>query len=443
MAGMTQITALQLDAQLIRERRESLGLGRTELANLLGLGATGERTIRGWETGEHNPTKQKIELVNNVFDSLAEVKSSAPFRWKATRSSLKFTFVDLFAGIGGFRLPFQQIGGKCVFTSEWDKFAQKTYLANFGEMPCGDITKIQARDIPDHDVLLGGFPCQAFSQAGLKQGFEDTRGTMFFEIQRILTAKRPKVIVLENVKQLKGHNKGQTLTTILSILRGEHDQTIPKNYPISDKARSALSTKLNYCTDYKILRAADFGVPQNRERLFIVAFDREFFGDKISFEDLFKWPLPKDADTRVDDILEDLGGLSEHDDKFTISDKLLNGHIKRKKAHQAKGNGFGFSVYKGDEPYTNTISARYYKDGSEILIDQSDLNKNPRKLTPRECARLQGFPENFIVDAVSQGQIYKQFGNAVCVKVIEEIAAKLIPTLKMAAKIQKQLPLDI
>lgn len=364
-----------------------------------------------------------------------------PFKQGAVENS-KFTFIDLFAGIGGIRLPFQQLGGHCVFTSEWDRFAQKTYFANYGEMPDGDITKIKACDIADHDILLGGFPCQAFSQAGLKQGFSDSRGTLFFEIQRILTEKRPKAFLLENVKQLRGHNKGHTLKTIMDILQGKNKQAIPLTIPVSDEVRNTLLQRLNYWADYKILRAADFGVPQNRERIFIIGFDKDYFKG-VDFDSLFSWPEAPGKQTFLGDILQSQAELIniEHKlkkDVYTISDKLWNGHQKRKKAHRNKGNGFGYSLFNEKSPYTNTISARYYKDGSEILIDQSKSAKNPRKLTPRECARLQGFPEEFIVDAVSHGQIYKQFGNSVCVKVIEAIAVKLTETLEQATSLIKQ-----
>ena len=405
--------------------RSQLGLGRTEFANLLGLGNQGERTVRGWETGEHTPTPKKILDIISLNEEMNEIKKVAPF-YKHSDIS-QFKFIDLFAGIGGIRLPFQLSGGNCVFSSEWDKFAQKTYLANFGEMPSGDITQIQADDIPEHDLLLGGFPCQTFSQAGLKKGFNDTRGTMFFEIQRILAAKRPKAFLLENVKQLKGHDKGRTLATILDILRGEHDQEIPNDLPISDEARKALSEKLNYWVDFRVLRAGDFGAPQNRERIYIIGFDKDYYGLEW-IESNFRWPVPPKIKTRVGDILEDLSEI-DSEDNFTISDKLWAGHQKRKAEHQNKGNGFGYSLVDEESEYTNTISARYYKDGSEILIDQSKLNKNPRKLTPRECARLQGFPEEFVVDAVSNVQIYKQFGNSVCVNVIQAISESILKVL--------------
>ena len=410
---------LPMEATLIREKRIRMGLTQLELACLLELKENGERTIRGWELGEHKPSKSKLAKI-------LELHEEAPF--SNENKNPKFRFIDLFAGIGGIRLPFQQLGGECVFSSEWDKFAQRTYAANYGEVPSGDITQIIASDIPDHDILMGGFPCQSFSQAGLKKGFEDTRGTMFFEIQRILGEKRPKVFLLENVKQLRGHDKGRTLQTILNILTGESDLSLD-DVPMSDDARKALGKKLNYWVDYKVLRAADFGIPQNRERIFIIGFDRDYFGENIDFNKIFKWPEPTNQPTKVGDILESQEILDTLEDKYTISDKLWAGHLRRKAEHGIKGNGFGYSLFNRESSYTNTISARYYKDGSEVLIDQSHLGKNPRKLTPRECARLQGFPDDFIVDAVSQGQIYKQFGNSVCVKVIQAVAKQIVTVL--------------
>jgi DNA (cytosine-5)-methyltransferase 1 len=401
----------------IKNKRLDMGLTQSEFAQLLGLEPTGERTIRGWENGEHSPSNAKLSEIRNL-------PSNSPL--KNTAKKYLFTFIDLFAGIGGIRLAFQKNGGKCVFTSEWDKFAQKTYAANFGELPYGDITKIPTNEIPKHDVLLAGFPCQAFSQAGLKKGFDDTRGTMFFEIQRIVAYHQPSVLVLENVKQLKGHNKGETLKTILNILRGESYQKIPDNIPMTSEARKALNKKLNYWVDYKILRAGDFGIPQNRERIFIVAFNKDKFHN-VDFSKVFSWPKPSNKKTRIGDILEKNKDI---DPKYTISEKLLAGHERRKIQHIAKGNGFGFSVFKPEDEYTNTLSARYYKDGSEILIDQSKYKKRPRKLTPRECARLQGFPEEFIVNAVSDVQIYKQFGNSVTVPVVEAVAKSVKKTLE-------------
>lgn len=314
----------------------------------------------------------------------------------------KFKFIDLFAGIGGIRIPFQELGGKCVFSSEWDKFAQATYTANFGDTPYGDITKISSKEIPNFDILLGGFPCQPFSQAGLKKGFSDTRGTLFFEIERILKDKRPKAFLLENVKQLKGHDKGRTLAVILEHLRS-----------------------IDYYVKYAVLRAGDFGVPQNRERIYIVGFDMDYFGIDDNFD--FSFPKPTYEKTKVGDILE-----TNIDKKYTLSNALWEGHQRRKREHKAKGNGFGYSLFNADSEYTNTISARYYKDGSEILIDQGE-GKNPRKLTPRECARLQGFPESFIIP-VSDVQAYKQFGNSVSVPVIRAIAKQIVKTLKVLKK---------
>lgn len=376
-------------ASSIREKRLGLGLTQKDFADALGLGKFGDRTLRRWENGETQPSGLELK-------TLLSFANNAPY--SAEVANLEFTFIDLFAGIGGIRMPFQELGGKCVFSSEWDPFAQKTYRVNFDEVPSGDIAQIDAKDIPNFDILLAGFPCQPFSQAGLKKGFADTRGTMFFEIERIMAKKRPKAFLLENVKQLKGHDHGNTLKTILSHL-----------------------DSLGYTTDFRILRAADFGVPQNRERIYIVGFDRKKF--KLPKNFAFEYPKPSKKKTRLGDILED-----NVDEKYTISDKLYAGHLRRKKEHLAKGNGFGFSLFDSDSPYTSTLSARYYKDGSEILIEQGK-SKNPRKLTPRECARLQGFPEEFIIP-VSDTQAYKQFGNSVAVPVVRAVAKQIIATMK-------------
>lgn len=400
-------------SNLIKMKRKNMGLSQKEFASIIGLGEHGERAVRRWENKENMPSESKIKTILSIPDQ-------TPFAYRSQKYNFKF--IDLFAGIGGIRLPFQQNGGLCVFSSEWDKFSQKTYAANFGEIPSGDITKISAEQIPDHDILLAGFPCQAFSQAGLKKGFLDTRGTMFFEIQRILAKKRPAMFLLENVKQLKGHDKGRTLKTIIDILEGNYHSGVPNDIQMSEESRKALSTNLNYSVDYKVLRAAEFGVPQNRERVYIVGFDRDVFKD-LGQGHTFKWPEPPNIKTRLGDILEK---NTEVDDKFTISDKLWEGHQRRKQEHKKKGNGFGYSLFNSESPYANTISARYYKDGSEILIDQSEIGKNPRKLTPRECARLQGFPDDFIVDAVSSAQSYRQFGNSVSVPVIKAIAKNMV-----------------
>lgn len=297
--------------------------------------------------------------------------------------------VDLFAGIGGIRLGVEQAFGniECVFTSEIDKYAVTTYKANFKDSHIfGDIKQIDENDVPDHDILLAGFPCQPFSQAGLKKGFTDTRGTLFFDIERILLAKQPKAFLLENVKQLKGHDKGRTFQTIIDHLN-----------------------KAGYKVFYEILKARDFGIPQNRERIYIVGF----LDHSINFE----FPKPTNLPTRVGDILDDVV-----DGKYTISDKLWSGHKRRKELNKLNGKGFGYGLFNKDSAYTNTISARYYKDGSEILIEQE--GKNPRKLTPREAARLQGFPEEYVIP-VSDAQAYKQFGNSVCVPVVKAIATQM------------------
>lgn len=374
----------------IKQKRERLGLTQKELADSLGFG---ERTIRRWENGESEPSLYELKAIMDYPEIPPFLPPENP----------RFTMIDLFAGIGGIRLAFQKQGGLSVFASEWDKFAAKTYKMNFGEQPEGDITEIPVESIPEHNILLGGFPCQPFSQAGLKKGFEDTRGTLFFDIARILEAKKPQAFLLENVKQLRGHNKGKTLETILRVLRED----------------------LDYTVETKVLRAADFGVPQNRERIYIVGFYNPLGGKAIQFD----FPNPTYQPTRVGDILE-----SKVDDKYTISDRLYEGHLRRKEEHKKKGNGFGFSLFNEESPYTNTISARYYKDGSEILIDQGP-NKNPRKLTPRECARLQGFPSEFLIP-VSDTQAYRQFGNSVAVPVVEAIAKNMVDSIDKSVGFQ-------
>lgn len=334
----------------------------------------------------------------------------------------EFRFIDLFAGIGGMRIPFDELGGECVFSSEWDEFAKKTYALNFGHKPSGDITQIAAKDIGEHDILLGGFPCQAFSNAGLKRGFFDTRGTMFFEIQRILAEWRPKMFLLENVKQLRGHDKGRTLNTILSILEGTCPP-IPDDVPMSLDARKSLSKKLNYKVECRVLSATNFGVPQRRERVYIVGFDRDHYGDvdpSVVFANLGEM----EDQTRLADALEPEG--SNNLARYTISTRLWEGLIRRMARHEAKGNGFGHKVFCSDDSHCNTITSRYYKDGREILIDQSHLGLNPRRLTPRECARIQGFPDWFDLGACSDTQLYKQFGNSVSVPVIRSLATSML-----------------
>ena len=366
--------------------REKLGITRKEFSDALQFSYDQEKKLKLWETGvEEIP----IDIYQKIMSFPTEPALKNP-----PREQCKFTTIDLFAGIGGIRQAFQRQGGYTVYSSEWDKFAQTTYRINFGETPDGDITQVDENDIPDHDILLGGFPCQPFSQAGLKKGFEDARGTLFFDIARILKAKRPKAFMLENVKQLRGHDKGKTLEVILNVL-----------------------DELNYYVPTpQILNAYDFGVPQNRERLIIVGFNKDYLPH--NYEE-FIYPTGQSHEgIKVGNILEE-----NVPDRFTISDKLWQGHLARKKMHEEKGNGFGFCLFNKDSKYTSTISARYYKDGSEALIEQN--GKNPRMLTPRECARLQGFPEEFIIP-VSNARSYKQFGNSVCIPVIEAVAKQMV-----------------
>lgn len=409
-----------IDAHLIKEKRERLGLTQKEFADALGLGRHGDRQLRSWENGEHKISKL-------AYKAIVGFEENPPFR-QAFDGDYKFTFIDLFAGIGGIRLAFQRNEGFCVFTSEWDKFAQKTYRINFGDTPHGDITKVPLSEIPNHDILVGGFPCQPFSQAGLKKGFDDTRGTLFFDIQKIIVHRRPKAFLLENVKQLKGHNKGQTLETILNTLNGtkKPKKSDLKDLDISKESLKALTTKLNYYVQFKVLRAADFGVPQNRERIYIVGFDKDQFPEDFDFDKHFSFPIPTKEKTCVGNILEKNKNV---DEKYTLSEKLWAGHQRRKKEHKKKGNGFGYTMFTHKSEYTSTISARYYKDGSEILIDQSNLKMRPRKLTPRECARLQGFSEEFIIP-VSDTQAYKQFGNSVAIPVVTKVAEEMTKTLE-------------
>lgn len=312
-------------------------------------------------------------------------------------SKKEFKYIDLFAGIGGIRMPFQNLGGECVFSSEIDKYAAQTYEANYGEKPSGDITQINTESIPNFDILLAGFPCQAFSIAGKRKGFEDTRGTMFFEVERILEEKKPKSFLLENVKGLTNHDHGRTFKIMLDILEN----------------------KLGYKVYYKVLNAKNFGLPQNRERIMIVGFKNHNID--------FKFPEEINKETKVGDIL-----IDNPDSKYTISDKIWESHQLRKERNRAKGNGFGYSLFNEESPYTSTISARYYKDGSEILIEQE--GKNPRKLTPREAARLQGYPDSFKI-VVSDTQAYKEFGNSVPVNMINAVAQEMYKSLKNGGEI--------
>lgn len=377
-------------AEDIKSIRQKLNITRKEFSDALYFSKEQEKLLKDWESGT-------TDIPIDIYNKIMSFPTEPPFK-NMPIEKCSFTQIDLFAGIGGIRLAFQKQGGYTVYSSEWDKFAQTTYRINFGEIPDGDITQVDEHAIPDHDILLAGFPCQPFSQAGLQKGFEDTRGTLFFDIARILKAKRPKAFMLENVKQLQGHDKGKTIKVILSVLR-------ELNY---------------YVPDPQILNAYHFGSPQNRERIIIIGFNKAYL--PLIYHE-FQYPKGKiDDNICVGNILE-----QDVDEKFTISDKLYAGHIARKAAHKDKGNGFGFSLFNKTSKYTSTISARYYKDGSEALIEQS--GKNPRMLTPRECARLQGFPDDFIIP-VSNSQAYKQFGNSVCIPMIEAVAKAMLQYLK-------------
>jgi DNA (cytosine-5)-methyltransferase 1 len=312
-----------------------------------------------------------------------------------------FNFIDLFAGIGGFRLAFQEQKGKCVFTSEWDRNAQKTYEANFGEIPFGDITKIDERSIPDHDILLGGFPCQPFSIAGVSKknslgrshGFLDlTQGTLFFDIARIIKEKRPKAFLLENVKNLKSHDKGRTFVIIENTLKD-----------------------LGYQVFIQIIDAKNY-VPQHRERIYIVGFSRDYFKEDLDF----KFPEPPKEEQAFIKILD-----PDPADKYTLTPNLWKYLQDYAAKHKAAGNGFGFGMTPLDG-VSRTLSARYYKDGSEILISQGK-DRIPRRLTPEECRSLMGFPKDFVIRniGVSDMQLYRQFGNSVVVPVLRALAAEI------------------
>ena len=327
------------------------------------------------------------------------------FEQQKQKRSLKngnFTFIDLFAGIGGMRIAFETAGGSCVYSNEWNKYCQRTYFANFGEVPDGDITKVDASNIPDHDILVAGFPCQPFSIAGVSKknslgratGFEDkTQGTLFFDVCRILKAKRPKAFMLENVKNLCSHDKGHTFQVIRESL-----------------------IELGYEIFYQVIDGQHY-VPQHRERIIIVGFDKVRFGSDIKFDFNITPVSPKPV---VADILQD-----NVSDKYTLSDKLWQYLQDYAAKHKAAGNGFGYGIAPVNG-VARTLSARYYKDGSEVLIEQK--GRNPRKLTPRECARLQGFPDTFRIP-VSDTQAYKQFGNSVVVPLMTDVAQLIVAKL--------------
>lgn len=316
-----------------------------------------------------------------------------------------FTFIDLFAGIGGFRLAMQANGGKCVFSSEWNKFAQQTYMANFGDMPYGDITQEETKQaIPvGFDVLCAGFPCQPFSIAGVSKknslgretGFKDkTQGTLFFDVADIIQRYRPKAFYLENVKNLVSHDKGNTFKVIRSTIE-----------------------ELGYSLHYQVMDGKSF-VPQHRERIMMVGFNKDIYHG----EEVFNFPKLGEPKLTVKDIL-----LESVPEKYTLSDKLWSYLQSYAEKHKANGNGFGYGMIDFNG-ITRTLSARYYKDGSEILIPQE--GKNPRRLTPRECARLMGYPDEFVIDKVSEVQSYKQFGNSVIVPLITAVSKELVKTMR-------------
>lgn len=355
---------------------------------------------------EDNVYKELSEYTEEKGQSVQDCVSSALIRMLNLQKPVKkiqdpstFTFIDLFAGIGGMRLAFDHAGGHCVYSSEWNKYSQQTYMANFGEQPEGDITQVNAADIPDHDILVAGFPCQPFSIAGVSKkqslgratGFEDkTQGTLFFDVCRILKEKRPKAFLLENVKNLCSHDKGRTFKVIQESL-----------------------AELDYEVFYKVLDGQNF-VPQHRERILIVGFDRKRYGQEIDFKFNITPVEPRPV---IRDILE-----PEVDSKYTLSDKLWIYLQNYAAKHKAAGNGFGYGIAPLDG-VSRTLSARYYKDGSEILIEQD--GRNPRRLTPRECARLQGFPDDFKIP-VSDTQAYRQFGNSVVVPLMANVADLIV-----------------
>lgn len=337
---------------------------------------------------------QQYGLFNELY--------TIPFKPK---KDANFTFIDLFAGMGGFRLAMQAQGGKCVFSSEWNKYAQQTYLANFGEVPFGDITLESTKSyIPqEFDILCAGFPCQPFSIAGVSKkkslgretGFKDrTQGTLFFDVADIINRHRPKAFYLENVKNLASHDRGNTFRVICETLE-----------------------ELNYSIYYQVMDGQTY-VPQHRERIMIVGFDRERFHGK----EKFTFPEQHQSKRSIKEILD-----PNVDPKYTLSDKLWSYLQMYAEKHRAKGNGFGFGLVDLNG-ITRTLSARYYKDGSEILIPQGE-GMNPRRLSPRECARLMGYPDEYRIDQVSDVQAYRQCGNSVIVPLITAVSEQIIKTI--------------
>ncbi len=353
--------------------------------------------------------EERLSLVaEEALQQLLFEVENVPF---PTPDNYTFKFIDLFAGIGGFRLAMQSLGGKCVFTSEWDKEAQKTYRANFGEVPFGDITKEQVKSyIPDEfDVLCAGFPCQAFSIAGKRGGFDDTRGTLFFDVAEIIKRKKPKAIFLENVKGLRNHDKGKTLETILNVLRNDLGYYVPEP---------------------QIINAKDFGVPQNRERIYIVGFRKDL---NISE---FQYPKPLKKKVKFADIKEKKVPAT----KFFLSTQYLQTLHNHKERHASKGNGFGFEIIP-DTGIANAVVCGGMGRERNLVIDNRITDFTPtthikgtvnregiRKMTPREWARLQGFPDNYVIP-VADASAYKQFGNSVAVPAIKATANKILETI--------------
>ena len=371
------------------------------------------KTLKNWLKDGAIPKEKQVDV---CIDQIL-------YRIKYPRRNIgtRFSFIDLFAGIGGIRRGFEAIGGECIFTSEWDKHSQKTYRANFNDHHpiVGDISAVDASLIPDHDVLLAGFPCQPFSLAGVSKknslgrahGFEDvTQGTLFFDVARIIKEKQPKAFLLENVKNLASHDKGRTMDVI----------------------RRTLEEELGYKVHYRIISADGF-VPQKRQRIFMVGFreDTDFTWDDLQLpipgSSTMKSVLhPEDGSETADGIYT-VGDQAEVSESFIISQKLWKYLRDYKRKHEEAGNGFGFGMVT-DNDVARTLSARYHKDGSEILVSRG-ARKNPRRLTPRACARLMGYPEDHVIP-VSNTQAYRQFGNSVVVPVIEEIARIMAPHIE-------------
>jgi len=362
---------------------------------------------------EHKYAGQEItlQIAEEALQSLLfDFKDEIPF---PTPKQPQFTFIDLFAGIGGFRMAMQNLKGKCLFTSEWDQQAKKTYSANYGEVPFGDITKETTKAfIPDHfDLLCAGFPCQAFSIAGRRGGFDDTRGTLFFDVAEIVRKNKPKAIFLENVKGLRNHDKGKTLQTILNVLRNDLGYFVPEP---------------------EVVNAKNFGVPQNRERIFIVGF-RKDLGIKE-----FSYPTPTNENTVFKHVKEE----KEVSVKYYLSTQYLNTLIKHKARHKSKGNGFGYEIIS-DESIANAIVVGGMGRERNLVYDHRLTNfvpvtnikgevnrKGIRKMTPREWARLQGYPDEFVIP-VSDAAAYKQFGNSVAVPAIQAMGKKIIEKLNI------------